>query len=112
LGFGAQVLQALLERLTAKLIEQRFGQFSERDARSAHIGVVARQFAEQRQVIPHRLQMLQCTAVFFRRSDVRDHALEVAIKINAFEFDGHGPRGELNAKTKLILSVNLIAASY
>ena len=47
------------------------------------------QFAEQRQIIPDRLQVLQCTAIFFGGGDVRDDALQITIQIDAFEFAGH-----------------------
>ncbi len=111
MSFGAQILKAFLERFAAELIEERFRQFPERDARDAHIGIIAGQLAEQRQVVPNGLQLLQRTAVFFCGGDMRDDALKIAIKIDAFEFDGHCSDGR-GAKLRLICPLKLAAPSY
>ncbi len=66
LRLGAVVLQALLQRLAAELVEQRRGEIAEGRPRVAHVGAGAGQLPEQGQVVPDGLQLLERAAVFRR----------------------------------------------
>ncbi len=91
LRLGAGFLETLLQRLPPELVEQASSELAEGPARAAHVGSGAGQLAEQAQVVPDRLQMLQDPAVFFRRGHVRNDAFQVRFEINAFELNGHRP---------------------
>ena len=89
LRLGAGFLDAFLARLFSQLIEQARRELAEGAARAAHVGTGARQLAEQAQIVPDRLKMLQHAAVFFRNRHVRNDPLQIRLQIDAFEFVGH-----------------------
>ncbi len=90
LRLRACVLQTFLERFRSQLVQQIGGEVAEGATRIADIDSGARHLAEQAQIIPNRLQLLQEAAVFLRHRHMRNDPLQPGIQIDSLEAVCHG----------------------